>query len=228
MQEKVGSPGQLKPEATELKKEHNLNSKSATQEVTRKSSRRKRKRRAPKSEDASVTKKSKLGNGLPEDDEDGDAFASGDNEHAPRNVTGAKISGANANLKGIEKKKKVKQSTKKSKGPGKVGDVGTKKGKASLKNEKHGKKNKDPREDLKWPENVFDFDTPVKFLASLIAPVSLEVFFARYWEKQPLVLKRRDHKVYADTYRTLFSRKILENILVKRSVEYVKDINVCR
>ena len=83
------------------------------------------------------------------------------------------------------------------------------------------------KEDIKEPKEVFNFDSPEGCLASLIAPMSIEKFFSEYWEKKPMFIQRRD-KIYAETYRTLFSRKILEDILIKRNIEFVKDVNVCK
>lgn len=83
------------------------------------------------------------------------------------------------------------------------------------------------KEEVKETRQVFNFDSPEGFLACLIAPVSIEKFFSEHWEKKPLFIQRRD-KVYAETYKTLFSRKILEDILIRRNIEFVKDINVCK
>ncbi|XP_072022623.1 ribosomal oxygenase 2-like [Amphiura filiformis] len=237
---------QVKPDDTDVMEISDPAPPDVEKETGTKSSRKKRKKKQLKSDGSSASKKSKLGNGVvdenPEDDDD-DAF---ENVVVHSKKSKLKRSQSNASVNGFEdgveteSAKSKKSMTKESKVIGGDGDGGAKKRKTSQKSDKLSKKeqnaskaskssksevksDKKPKEQKK----VFDFETPEKFLASLIAPMSVERFFAEYWEKKPLFIQRRD-KAYSETYKTLFSRKILEGILLQRNIEFVENINVCR
>src|SRR6516162_5652990 len=57
-------------------------------------------------------------------------------------------------------------------------------------------------------------------LSSLIAPVAVEEFRSRYWERQPLVVHRKD----PDYYHGLFNLQDFEEAIT-RSPDYVKLAN---
>src|SRR3974377_59499 len=57
-------------------------------------------------------------------------------------------------------------------------------------------------------------------LSSLVAPVGVEEFRSRYWERQPLVVHRKD----PDYYHGLFSLEDFEEAIT-RSPDYVKIAN---
>jgi len=57
-------------------------------------------------------------------------------------------------------------------------------------------------------------------LSSLIAPVAVEEFRSRYWERQPLVVNRKD----PDYYYGLFNLEDFEEAIT-RSPDYVKLAN---
>ena len=57
-------------------------------------------------------------------------------------------------------------------------------------------------------------------LSSLVAPVAVEEFRARYWERQPLVVHRKD----SDYYDGLFNLEDFEEVIT-RSPDYVKLAN---
>ena len=70
-----------------------------------------------------------------------------------------------------------------------------------------------------------DFASSQKVLESLISSKTvLKEFFAEYWEKKPLHVKREDVEYYGE----MFTKENLVSILKKHNILYEDDINVCR
>ena len=68
------------------------------------------------------------------------------------------------------------------------------------------------------------FSSPAELFRSLIDPITTEVFFADYWEKKPLLLKRGA----SSSPTTLFSLSDLLQIVEKHTVLFGTHVNVCR
>ena len=73
---------------------------------------------------------------------------------------------------------------------------------------------------------TFTFTHPAETFAQLIHPMTEEVFFSQYWEKEPLLLDNRSS--YTEFFESLFSRAILERVTAERKVSFLRDCNVCR
>ena len=98
------------------------------------------------------------------------------------------------------------------------------------------------REDMKWSRQLLTASVsrepemstilldckPDATFASLIAPYTPEQFFERYWEKQPLVIKRKGDDAYVQDYHSLFSLCELARLVDTKSVRFVENVNVCR
>ena len=101
------------------------------------------------------------------------------------------------------------------------------------------------REALKWSRQLFKASincepepseigtisldgTPDSTFRSLIAPYTPVEFFEQYWEKQPLVIKRKSDDAHVQDYRSLFSLQELARLVDTKSVRFVKNVNVCR
>ena len=68
------------------------------------------------------------------------------------------------------------------------------------------------------------FSSPAELFRSLIDPITPEVFFADYWEKKPLLLKRGA----SSSCPALFSLSDLLQIVEKHSILFGTHVNVCR
>ena len=71
-----------------------------------------------------------------------------------------------------------------------------------------------------------DFSTPVKLFESLISPISPETFFAEYWEKRPLLVKRNGNS--ASSYSHFFSLDYLNHLVKDCHIVFGRNVNVCR
>lgn len=58
----------------------------------------------------------------------------------------------------------------------------------------------------------------------LLAPVSVDDFFSNYWEKKPLIVKRKKPGYYGD----VFSRALLDHALRTLSLPYVDAVNLVK
>lgn len=95
----------------------------------------------------------------------------------------------------------------------------------SAKEERKSKKTKKVSEVEEIQQvSKLDFSTPEKLFSSLVAPTTSEAFFADYWEKQPLLIKREDTSFYGP----LFTKDDLEDILKKEELSFAEDVNVVR
>lgn len=99
--------------------------------------------------------------------------------------------------------------------------------KLKLKQEKKEAQKKAQKKAQAPTRDVFNFTTPRSLFASLIAPCKVDKFFKTYWEKRPMVINRTKEE-YAESYKELFSRKALEDILTKKGLEFGSDVNVCK
>ncbi|XP_063954660.1 ribosomal oxygenase 2-like [Lytechinus pictus] len=80
----------------------------------------------------------------------------------------------------------------------------------------------DANEDNGTPSSALPSDV----FAHLIHPIKVETFLEEYWEKQPIVIPNR--KGHQEFFQSLFTRKILEELVAEKKVSFVKDCNVCR
>lgn len=71
-----------------------------------------------------------------------------------------------------------------------------------------------------------DFSAPVKLFESLVSPISLETFFAEYWEKKPLLVKRNGS--LASSYGHFFSLDYLNHLVKDCHIVFGRNVNVCR
>jgi len=69
-----------------------------------------------------------------------------------------------------------------------------------------------------------DLSTPSAVMNGLIYPTQTEEFFTKYWEKEPLHLKRND----ADYYGKAFTLNMFKDILGEQALNFEFDVNVCR
>jgi len=69
-----------------------------------------------------------------------------------------------------------------------------------------------------------DTSSPVKLLQSLLGETTIENFFANYWEKKPLVVKRKD----AEFYGGVFSLSAMKEVMKSNELFFESDVNVCR
>lgn len=64
------------------------------------------------------------------------------------------------------------------------------------------------------------FDSPEQCIRSLIYPTKLEDFFAKYWEKEPLFVSRKNN----DYFKDFPTKAKLEEIGRKEHLEWDKDL----
>jgi len=69
-----------------------------------------------------------------------------------------------------------------------------------------------------------DTSSPTKLLQSLLGHTTIEDFFANYWEKKPLLVKRKD----ADFYGEVFSLNTMKEVMKTNELYFESDVNVCR
>jgi len=69
-----------------------------------------------------------------------------------------------------------------------------------------------------------DCSTPTKLMESLLGNTTLDDFFANYWEKKPLVVRRQD----ANFYGGIFSLSTMKEVLKNNELYFEGDVNVCR
>ena len=58
--------------------------------------------------------------------------------------------------------------------------------------------------------------------------VTLEDFFENYWEKKPLVIKRKNNEKWIEYIKTLFSYDQLNDIVSDKKLKYGVDLNLCK
>jgi len=73
-------------------------------------------------------------------------------------------------------------------------------------------------------DGSIDLSTPQSVMKGLVYPTDLDEFFSKYWEKEPLYLKRNDIGYYGE----LFTLKKFKEILDEESLNFEFDVNVCR
>ena len=71
-----------------------------------------------------------------------------------------------------------------------------------------------------------NFTSPRELFTSLIAPLTEEEFFSRYWEREPLLIKR-SCPATSSPYTSLFSLAILRNLVQETPVKFGRHVNVC-
>ena len=71
-----------------------------------------------------------------------------------------------------------------------------------------------------------DLSSPSRLFETLIDPMSPDTFFTKYWEKQPLILKRNSsHSIGCSS---LFSLGDLQRLVMERTILFGTHVNVCR
>ena len=65
---------------------------------------------------------------------------------------------------------------------------------------------------------------PLEIFKWLIHPITPQVFFTEYWEKKPLIVKRKNK----DYYKKIFSKQELDEILKTKNIFFKRNINICR
>ena len=67
-------------------------------------------------------------------------------------------------------------------------------------------------------------------LAYLLHPISIETFFADYWEKRPLVINRKHPHYYDNAFADgeLFSKARVDEQLKRGALRYGEQINVVK
>ena len=71
-----------------------------------------------------------------------------------------------------------------------------------------------------------NFTSPRELFTSLIAPLTEEEFFSRYWEREPLLIKR-SCPATSSPYTSLFSLATLRNLVQETPVKFGRHVNVC-
>merc|ERR1712168_1279458 len=69
-----------------------------------------------------------------------------------------------------------------------------------------------------------DSSSPTNLFQSLLGETTLDDFFATYWEKKPLVVRRND----AEFYGGIFSLATMKEVLKGNELYFEGDVNVCR
>jgi len=69
-----------------------------------------------------------------------------------------------------------------------------------------------------------DSSSPSNLLQSLLGETTLQDFFANYWEKKPLVVRRND----AEFYGNIFSLSTMKEVIKENELYFEGDVNVCR
>eukprot|EP00049_Salpingoeca_infusionum_P011792 m.207633 g.207633 ORF g.207633 m.207633 type:complete len:640 (+) comp15028_c2_seq1:123-2042(+) len=74
-------------------------------------------------------------------------------------------------------------------------------------------------EQMKWWNNC-----PADVFAHMIAPITPEQFFSEYWEKKPLLIRRKS----AHHYKSLFTSSVIDGIIRHNYLKYGVNIDLAR
>ena len=77
-------------------------------------------------------------------------------------------------------------------------------------------------------EAGLNFSSPRELFCSLIAPLTEDEFFNKHWEREPLVVKRRNSTKLRPPHCSLFTLSALRELVEKTPILFGRHVNVCR